>query len=302
MNLSTIDLNLLVAFEAIYAERNISRAAEKMGLSQPAMSGALARLKDVYKDELFVRSSKGMIPTHKAEKLIEGVKKALTHVRDSLAEETPFDPQECRETFRLAMSDWLALHLLPKISLWLRREAPGMNLIISHLSPPKMHEALMVGELDLGISGQPHRGSGTYRQKLYTEHYQCVVWKGHPKIKKILSLKDYVAHPHVLFSPEGKGSGAVDKALAKKGLTRRVTLRVAYSVIIPVVIRNTDLIATIPAPIARLFSDTMDILMFPPPISLPGHDMVQYWNKENHTNPAHRWFRNGLAQLCRKFS
>lgn len=301
MNISGIDLNLMGVFEAMMAEKHVSRAAQKVGLSQPAMSAALSRLRALYKDPLFVRSPKGMMPTHKAKQLEEPISKALDLLRGSLAAEPEFDPKTCDKTFRIAMSDWLCLLLLPKISAFLRKEAPLSNLSIRNMASQEMHQALMNGELDLGISGQPNTGSGKYRQVLYREHYECIVWSGHSAIKNKLTLKDYVHFPHVLFSPQGSGAGAVDKVLAKKGLKRRVGMRVIYSLVIPAIIQHTDLIATVPAPLARFFAPYLNVKVFSPPIPLPEHDMTQYWGKESHTDPAHRWFRGVLMDICREF-
>lgn len=301
MDIKGVDLNLMGVFEAIYAERQISRAAKRIGLSQPAMSAALSRLRAVYKDPLFVRSPKGMLPTHKAKQLEQPITKALALLRASFIEESQFDPAACSKTFTISLSDWMCVNLLPVLSARLRRDAPDVNLTIRNMPNRDMHRALMNGDLDLAISGQPHNEAGIYRQILYREHYECFVWRGHSVIKNRLTLKDYVRFPHLLFSPEGTGVGAVDKALAKKRLKRRIAMRVVYSLALPVIIQHTDLIATAPAPLARFYSRFLDIKVFDPPISLPHHDMIQYWNKENHTDPAHRWFRALVAEIGKGF-
>lgn len=299
MDIEGVDLNLMVAFTAIYTERQISRAAKRIGLSQPAMSAALARLRTVYQDPLFVRSPQGMMPTHRAKQLEGPISKALELLRASLIPEAPFNPLHCDKSFRLSLSDWMCINLIPVLSARLQHEAPAVQLTIRNISNKEMPHALMNGELDLAISGQPYKEPGLYRQILYREHYECFVWRGHSAIRNNLTLKDYVRFPHLLFSPEGAGIGAVDKALAKKKLKRKIAVRVVYSLAMPVMIQNTDLIATVPAPIARYYAKFLEIKVFDPPIALPEHDIIQYWNKENHTDPAHRWFRALVAEICK---
>lgn len=298
MDIKGVDLNLMLVFEAMMTDKHLSRAAKGMGLSQSAMSGALARLRVVYKDPLFVRSARGMLPTHKAEQLKEPIAKALAILRSSLAEEGEFNPLECDKTFRIALSDWMCVSFLPDIDQRIKKEAPHVNLVIRNMSPKEMYEALMAGELDLGISGQANFERGVYKQVLYYETGKCFVWSGHPAIKTSLSLKDYVRFPHILFSPQGSGLGFVDKALAKKKLKRRIGLRVVYSLAIPSLIVNTDYIATTPTPIATFAAQHFPIKIFDPPLPISGGNITQYWNRANHTDPAHQWLRGIIMDIC----
>lgn len=302
MDIRGIDLNLMVVFEAIYHEKHISRAALKIGLSQPAMSSALSRLRDVYKDELFNRSPQGMVPTYLAKQIAESIFKALDLLRYSLKGQEDFDPAFYDNSFRIAMSDWLCLILLPELMANLKKLAPKVNLVVRNLSQKEMHDALMNNQIDLGISGQPNSEWGKFQQKLYREHYESLVWSQHPAIKNRLTLKQFQNYPHILFSPQGTGVGAVDKALKKFKGKRRIVTRVAYSLIIPMMLQNSEYIATCPAPLGRIFSRFMDIKSFKPPLDLPGHDMIQYWSKEKHSDPAHRWFRTLVATICKEFS
>lgn len=300
MNIRTVNLNLLAVFEMIFQKRSISLAAQKLGMSQPAVSSALGRLRQVYQDPLFTRSPKGMLPTHRAKLLIQPIGKALGLIGTSFGEQTAFKPSECDLTFRVAMSDWLSLVLLPPL-LELMKVAPRANLVVRNLTLKEMLDALEDNRLDVGISGQiGTAGIGKYRQKLYREHYCSIAWAHHPGIKAgKLTLKTFITSPHVLYSPQGSGPAAVDVALKRLGLQRRVVVRVAYSLALPILIQNSGFIATCPAPLGRIFSRLMDIQMFSPPVALPGHDMVQYWSKEKHTEPAHRWFRTLMADACR---
>lgn len=301
MDIKGVDLNLLFVFEAMMAEKQLSRAAKAMALSQSAMSGALARLRETFKDPLFVRSSQGMLPTHKANQLKEPIAMALAILRDSLAEDQEFNPSECNKTFRIALSDWMCVSFLPDINQRIKKEAPQVNLVVRNMSPREIYEALMAGELDLGISGQADFKRGIYKQVLYYETGKCFVWKGHPAIKNSLSLKDYVRFPHILFSPQGSGQGFVDQALAKKKLRRRIGLRVVYSLAIPSLIVNTDYIATTPAPIAYFAAQHFPIKIFDPPLPVSGGNITQYWNQKNHTDPAHQWLRGIIVDICQKF-
>jgi len=301
MDIKGIDLNLLFVFEALMAAKQLSRAAKEIGLSQPAMSGALARLRETFKDPLFVRSSRGMLPTHRAQQLQEPIAKALTILRTSLVKKEEFHPNECEQTFRIAMSDWMCVSFLPEISQRLQKQAPKADLVIRNMSPPEIYDALMAGELDLGISGQANFERGVYSQVLYYETGKCFVWKEHPAIKNGLSLKDYVRYPHILFSPQGSGLGFVDKALAKRKMKRRIGLRVVYSLVIPSLIVNTDYIATAPSPIAHFAAQHFPVKLFDPPLKVPGGNITQYWNQKNHTDPAHQWLRGIVMDICQKF-
>ncbi len=303
MDIKNIDLNLLGVFQAVWNQKSISRAAKKVGLSQPAMSAALSRLRESFKDPLFVRSSEGMAPTHRAKEIAEPIHKALDLIRSSLRgdPEAVFQPQGCRREFRVAMSDWMALQVLPPLQKYLRKTAPQTTVTVLDMTPKQMHEALLSSSLDLAITGQENYGSGKYQQTLYHEEYRTIVSSRHSRIQRELTLKQFIEFPHILFSPQGKGLGAVDRALAKKKLKRKIAFRVPYSLAIPVLIQDTDFIATVPRPLAEVFSALAKVEAFMPPVSLSGHDIVQYWNQENHGDPAHRWFRSAIADLCKGF-
>lgn len=301
MNLQGVDLNLMLVFESIYKEGNLSRAAERIRLSQPAMSSALKRLRTIYGDPLFIRSPKGMIPNYRARVLQEPVFRALELLRASLTAKPEFNPATCDRTFRVAMTDWMGLNLLPPLTSSLKKTAPGVNLVVSSMTPRQMHQALIEGQIDLAISGQENYGRGKYQQRLYREHGLTIVWKGHSGIKNRLTLDQFIRYPHILFSPQGRGTGMVDRPLKKLGLKRRVAIRVVYSLVIPFMVLNTDLIATVPAPIARHYSALLDLRVFKPPLDTIWRDIVQYWDAKNHTEPAHRWFRGFLAQICKEF-
>ena len=302
MDIKDIDLNLLAVFEALWGEKNVSLAARRIGLSQPAMSAALSRLRGVYKDPLFVRSPQGMVPTHKALSIEKPIREALAIVRTSFQEGEKFEPQDCEKKFQMAMTDWVSLKFLPRLIAILKKKAPSVGVTIYNLTPKQMHDMLLAGDLDLAITGQENYGSGKYQQTLYrAEEYRTIASSQHPKIRNHLSLEDFVAFPHILFSPQGKGLGDVDRALAKKKLKRKIALRIPYALSIPALIENTDFISTVPRSLAETFSSIAKIRVFMPPMSLPTHDLVQYWSQENHTNPAHEWFRSLVAEVFKEF-
>ena len=302
MNIYALDLNLLSVFEALITEKSVSKAAKKIGLSQPAASAALNRLRHIYKDPLFVRTQKEMVPTAKAITLQEPLLKAFSLIGTSLIEKGPFNPADCNRIFRVAMSDWTCLGFLPELIRILRKKAPHSKLVIRNMTAHDMQEALNENALDLAITGQNFLHPGSPQQILYKEYYKCIAWKNHFAFKKKMTIDTFVSYPHLLFSPTGEGSGDVDKVLAKIGKKRNVVVRVAYSLAIPALIQNTDFICTVPRPVADFFAKKGDLKTFDPPMPLAGHNMTQYWNKKNNTDPAHVWFRGLFANISRELA
>jgi DNA-binding transcriptional LysR family regulator len=254
MHLHDIDLNLLVALDALLTERNVTEAADRIGLSQSAMSHALGRLRKLIGDPLLVRTPEGMVPTPRAQALAEPVRQILTQVRRTLQEPLIFEPASARQTFTLAATDYAELLLLPRLMERLATMAPGISLNVLPLGEGVPKAVLESGRLDLALGPFREKPSELHHQTLFHERFVCVVRADHPSVGKQLSLKKFLALSHVLISPRGTVAGVVDHALAAQGLQRHVALSIPHFLVAPLVVAQTDLIVTLAERVARFFA------------------------------------------------
>lgn len=294
-----LDLKLLVAFEAVLTQRNVTAAAESIGLSQPAMSTCLGKLRKVLNDPLFVRTSRGMEPTPFATELADPIRHALDLIRHTLNRDKHFDPATSTRTFRVIMTDIGERVFLPALLQRLSEVAPGVNLHTVQLPVKKMREALESGEMDLAVGFIPDLAAGYYQQRLFNRSYVCVARTDHPTIGSTLSLKQYLAAPHAIVSAPGTGHEVVERVLADKGYTRRVALHVTHFLAIPLIVANTDLVVTIPTMLAESYLQTSNIKLLTPPLKMPIYAIKQYWHERFHEDPANRWLRELFCELFR---
>jgi DNA-binding transcriptional LysR family regulator len=294
VNLAAVDLNLLVVLEALLAERSVTRAARRVGLSQPAASSALNRLRAHFDDPLFVRTARGIEPTARALALAPLLCTALEAVRATLAEPTPFDPATARTLFRLSMPDSLALLLLPPALARAEREAPGIDLLLRPLAATldEADRLLLDGELDVAVTRDSTERAGAHQRLLWKERFVCVLREGHPLAKKrALSLSDWLSLRHVLVAPRGTPGSIVDEALAAMGHSRRVALMVPQFLIAPAVVARSDLAWTAPEHVARAMQQSHGLVIKPVPIALEGFSLYLRWHDRFDRDPAHQWLR-----------
>lgn len=293
-----IDLNLLVVLQALIAERSVTRAAERIGLSQPAMSHALARLRRALDDPLLVRTPRGMEPTPRARAMAEPLDRALEDLARAVAPTAKFDPTRARRRLRVATDDYLELILMPKLLARLWREAPRIDIRVTSAGRQSGND-LAEGRVDMIIDPVSAFESlpGAYSQRIFDERFVCIVRKDHPMVGKRLSLDTFVALPHALVSPAGRPGGIVDTALAKLGLSRRVAIQVPHFVVAPEIVRQTDVILTVGERIAR--ADREGLRILEPPLALPGFTVSTIWHERNHADPAHVWFRSMIADVAK---
>jgi len=294
VHLGSVDLNLLVALDALLAERSVTRAAARTGITQSAMSHALARLRTLTEDELLVRGQGGMVPTMRGEALALPVRRALGEIALALAPPPAFDPATAKGKIRIGTSDYGELILLPRLVPRLAREAPGIDLrvlsLLDDLSTP-----LASGAIDLAIAPlhPDEERSGIYARKLFDERFVCVVRQGHPLADKRLTLARYAAASHALISPRGREGGYVDDALARLGMQRRVAVAVPHFLIAPHLAASSDLLLTLAARIADVLARPLGlaVLATPPELRLEGFTMSIVWHQRTHEAPAQRWLR-----------
>ena len=303
MNLAAIDLNLLVAFEALMAERNVTRAGHRIGLGQPAMSAALARLRLTFKDELLVRvPGAPMRPTDKAVLINQAVSDVLARVRQVFDTETGFDPANARAVFRIATSDHPATMVLPRFLEVLSTQAPAVDVRLSALDKRDGFDLVDRGEIDLLIGSFRNVPKRIRRASLYTEAYVCVIRRGHELLGAdgTLTLEGYVAAPHVLVTLAADDRGIVDEVLAKQGLRRRVAVTVSDFHLVPHIIARTSMIGHLPRRTAAELVAGFDLLVLPPPVALPAWNVEVFWGGVSDAEPGARWFREQLFAIGRE--
>jgi DNA-binding transcriptional LysR family regulator len=294
------DLTLLVALDALLEERNVTRAAARLAVTQPTVSGMLARLRTLFNDPLFVRTPHGLLPTPRAQALAPSLKQWLADA-GALVAGPVFEPASARLTTTLAANDYIQSALIVPFLERLRRTAPLVRVAVRPSQTDRVAELLADGELDLSLTSTSELTSLDLPSRaLYDERYVCVIRKEHPLARKRkVTLDQFCSHPHVLVSPtEGRFAGPTDHALAKIGRTRPVVLSVPGFLILPDILQADDLIAVVPERVLR--GRMAGLRSFLPPLEIPGFGVVALWHPRLHKDPAQRWLRELLAGVARE--
>ena len=299
MDIRNVDLNLLVALDALLAERSVSRAAVRLRLSQPAASALLARLRELFGDPLLLRSARGMLPTPRALELLGPVKRILDEIDVLVRPRSAFDPASALHTFTLSASDYVEYALLPTLVDYLERGAPGVRLAVRPLDLQTVATQMESGEVDLCITGLQNAPAGLHTQPLYTERMVSVVRRNHPGIGARLTLEKFCSLEHILVSVRGSGfSARVDEALAALGRKRCARLAVPHFLLVPEIVARSDMISALPERLARGYAKKLRILE--PPLDIPGFTVGQIWHERNQREPAQQWLRKLLLELAQK--
>jgi DNA-binding transcriptional LysR family regulator len=299
INIARFDLNLLTAFDALYSERNVTRAAVRVGIGQPAMSHALARLRRLTGDELFTRTHDGMRPTPRALALAPAVREALELVRRHFLQPADFDPGRAERVFRLGMPDSIEVPLLPRLLAHLERAAPHIALRIRAIDRYDVLDLLDHDRLHLGIAGLLTEGGGQHkRRRLYTTNYLCLYDPARLGGDAPLDLDRYLALPHVLGSPHGDAHGVVDEALAALGRARTIAVVTPHFAAVPFLLKRARLVSTVPERPARLFARQFGLATCAVPVALPDSDVSMIWHASYQRDPAHRWLREVVLRLA----
>jgi DNA-binding transcriptional LysR family regulator len=292
-NFSRLDLNLLVTLDTLLAERNVTRAAERLNLSQPSVSVQLAKLREAFGDPLLVPAQRGMRPTARADELREPLREALESLGRAVAPTRPFDPTEATTTWRVAAADYAESAILLPALAGLRAAAPHTRLAVVEAVPSRMARQLEQAEVDLFFHTSVGAQPGLHRRVLFHERYVLAGREGHPRLKRRPSLAQFCALEHVVVSPGGGGfAGPTDEALAEKGLTRRVALSVPHFLFMVSVLARTDMVAMLPERLAR---GAAGLRVLEAPLEVPGYEMAMLWHERRHRDPAHRWLREQIA-------
>ena len=296
MNVQALDLNLLRVFDAVLRDRSVTAAAQHLGLTQPAVSNALARLRTQFDDALFVRTSSGMDATPFARDLAEPVRQALALLESALAHGPGFDPASSARAFRFYMSDLGQIEFLPPLVERARRVAPGVRLEAVALEVEDIGDALAAGALDLAVGFLPGLGPPVRRQPLFRDPYVCLMRADHPAIGRKLTRKKFLAASHALVSYKG-GHRVIEEALERAGLTRRIALRVPHFTVVPMVLERSDLILTLPSKVARVYEQRGKFKALAPPVHIPPADVAAHWHERFERDPGNRWLREQVIEL-----
>ena len=297
MNLSDKDLNLFVVFDVIYTERNLTKSGEVLGITQPAVSNALSRLRENFNDELFVRTSKGMVPTPVAENMVNDIRQALDLIRNSISESESFNPKTAKATFRISIGDTSEYRLLPQLIKNISNLAPGVD-VESYLTPrTETPKELAAGNIDFAIDPPIHSDPNLRNKKIYQDDYVLVVNKKHPIAKKKkISLEDYLNLSHIHISKRASGLGHVDTTLNRLGLTRRIALKAQHFLVAPYIIDQSNLAMTT----IKSFSRGRELKVFQLPFKINPLVLHLYWHVNKDMDPANKWMRELILKTYGK--
>lgn len=293
MRLAGIDLNLLTVLDALLATGSVTKAAKEVGRTQPAMSHALRRLRELLGDELLVRTPSGMQPTPRAQELRPAVRAAIEAAEAVLQEAPPFDPARAERSFTLAMADQASFLLLPPLVERLAREAPGVRIDVR---PGQLH--VLGDDADLAIGVFRDQPAAARQEVLFREEFTCVIRKGSAAARGGFDLKRYLSLPHLLVAPRGLPGSPLDDALAAAGHQRRkVVATVPHFLVAPHVIATTDLCWTAPGGIARAFGH-LPLALREPPFRVTGFTVMTRWHVRLDRDPGVRWLRSVLREIA----
>ena len=300
INLAGVDLNLLVALDALLAERSVTKAAARIGIGQSAMSHNLARLRELFGDELMTRGPRGMQPTPRALALADPVRIALAQIETLVSRQEAFDPATAERVFRIGLPDSTEVLLGPALLAYVCEHAPGIRLRFYAAEGQGLLDELDADRLDLGIGVGGFAGGQVHhkRRVLATDSYLVMFNAKKVHLKPPISLEDYVRLPHVLTSLRRGERGVVDEALEKLGLSRRIALVTPRFVAVPFLVAGAAVVTTMHARLARYFAGELDLSLSPPPVELPQLTTSLLWHASYDTDPAHIWLRDTIVRVA----
>jgi LysR family nod box-dependent transcriptional activator len=300
MELGGIDLNLLVALDALLSERSVTRAAARVGLSQPGMSNALARLRRLFDDPLLIRRGAMLVPSARAEALAGPVHDALELIRAAVHTPTRFDPASERRAFRLSCSDYSVLMLVGPLIRALARHAPGVTVeVLPRLA--NAGRALSDGDVDLVVEPAEIMGEVNLEAlRLWEDHWMCCVWAGNTQVKRRMTVENYLSLGHLVYSMGAADQPVAlpDRHLAGLGIQRRIEVSVESFLLAPFLLAGTDLVTLVPRRAGAFLRRTGDIRILPSPVELPTLVEMLWWHPRANADPAHAWLRALIAQVA----
>jgi DNA-binding transcriptional LysR family regulator len=296
MHTGNLQVSQLRLIHEIALSGSLTEAAERVGLTQPAASHALARLRQQLNDPLFVRTSKGMRPTPYGARLATSVRNALDALNGAFESHPAFDPASSRRSFNLYMSDNGQLVVLPRLLARLEKTAPHVRVRARAFPAKALHTAMEAGDVDLAVGSFTGLVAGFKQKRLFRETYVCVVRKDHPLFKNGMTEEGFARAPHASAEEAGLAHELLDRWLSKHDVKRDVMLTVPQFVVLPIVIVDSDLLVIMPSRVAAQFAKMLPVKLLEPPMKLPAYDIRLFWHERFHDDPANRWLRGVLME------
>ncbi len=291
-----MDLKLLKTFDAIYRCASLSKAADELGISQPAVSQALGRLREHFADPLFMRTAHGMTPTPHALGMVHMVRSAIESVEATMAYRSTFDPSTAQRRFRICMTDVGQIVLLPQLLLRVRELAPGVELE-SLNSSDETGALLEADQVQLAVGFMPQIGDRFYQQALFVESFVCLARSDHPRVQDQLDRATYETEEHVLVTTSGTGHLIVNRTLERLKIDRRITLRIPNYLGLATIVGTTDLLCTLPRRAGLIMARRGEVNVWPTPFDIPPYSVSQYWHVRQQHDPGGRWVRETVYSL-----
>ncbi|MGO4813099.1 LysR family transcriptional regulator [Cupriavidus sp. 2MCAB6] len=300
MELREIDLNLLVVFNELLRLRRVSAVAEALGISQPAISNALNRLRKLLGDELFLRTSRGMVPTPFAENLAEPIGYALGAIHNTLNAQSAFEPASSTRNFTIAMTDIGEIYFLPDLMKRLSKVAPGVTISTVRNHTVNLREEMESGRVDLAIGFMPDLKAGFFQRRLFRQRYVCIFRKGHPLAREGMTIGSFSNAEHVAIVAAGTGHSMVDEVIQRAGVPRQVRLRVPHFVAVGHILQTTDMIAVVPEAYAERTLKPFGLEAAACPVKIPDIVINVLWHARNNREPASQWLRQLVFEAFSK--
>ncbi|MDB6013157.1 MAG: Transcriptional regulator [Gammaproteobacteria bacterium] len=302
MDVRGLDLNLLIPLRVLLTERHVTRAADKLGITQPAMSASLARLRAVFGDQLLVRGPRGLTPTLRAQQLMDQLDQVIAVIEQLVALPAEFVPDTSRRTFTLIGTDFIETLLLPSLMADLAVEAPSVQVVFRPPDPRNLEALMSEGEVDLAVGYLPYAPKGLITSVAFHDRFVCIARRNHPQLSTDqFPLDQFVDLQHVQVLPRDLPMYGmpIDAALGALGFVRRVALWHPSFQALPGIVAKTDLVATLPRRLAMHAAQTLPIVVYDPPVPLPTVDFSLYWHARSHEDSGHKWLRTKVADLLR---
>ncbi len=290
-----LDVDSMRLMLALHDQHSVSRAAEVLGMGQSSASMCLRRLRKVFGDALFVRSTRGVAPTPRALALLPALRDILQRIDSDIAISGAFDPAVSQTAFTIAMSDVSEMALVPRILNRMKEIAPNGSLRIVTPTTPRLISGLANGSIDLALGHFPDLSSGNHlHQRLYSHSFVCLARRGHPVVSGRMTLTQFTECKHVLVHSEGSSQRIFEQHCKKIGISLKVTVRAAHFMSVPVIVAKSDLLATVPLAVGAVFHQSLGLEVFRPPMKCPRFALAQHWHRRFQNDARHKWLRSQL--------
>ncbi len=299
-NISSFDLNLLLIFDALMKERSVTRAGLMLGMSQPSVSAALRRLRADIGDPLFVKTRTGMEPTRYAVALHPSITQGLAMLKSGLLGSSPFDPALESRDFKLLLSDIGQVLYLPRLMMRLRNLAPLSTITVVQVPRDRYRDSLESGEVDLALGYLPQLGSTFYQRRILQDTFVCLASNAHPRIGKKISLKRFCAESHIAIAPSGVAPNLLEQTLQSLRIRREVVLKIPSFLAAPPIVRDTELLASVPSMTVKAMSPVAGVRQMPLPFATPFFTVNQYWHQRQHNDKGNQWLRNLISEVMQE--